>query len=241
MILQLQFRTEQSGWHEIKCTYEKVGIPFDKFLFVNVGNPAITPELLMDLAKRSDAVIISGLAESGFEETDPVKLERIEMIVEKIEGLLKELVSIDHPTLAICFGHQLLSNNLGCQITQEKSFAETGLIKLTVTPEGRKDPIFGQLKQEFHAIEGHKSSVIKPPDGSVILAEGGKCPLQAYRLKSNIYSVQFHPELDLQDLADRVKLYPSYSANAVAETEVGVEVDGVIVLQKFVERYINLS
>ena len=49
---------------------------------------------------------------------------------------------------------------------------------------------------------------------------GERCQVSALQYKSNIYSLQFHPELTLVDLVDRVKNSPGYLPEGVTIEEI---------------------
>ena len=52
-----------------------------------------------------------------------------------------------------------------------------------------------------------------------MLAYSEKCPVQAYRFGNRVYSMQFHPELSIEDLEYRLSLYPEYKDNALGVNE----------------------
>ena len=41
----------------------------------------------------------------------------------------------------------------------------------------------------------------------MLLATSASCPVQAFRIGSNVYATQFHPELDAPGLCTRVEVY----------------------------------
>ena len=43
--------------------------------------------------------------------------------------------------------------------------------------------------------------------GVIMLATGADCPVQMYRVGEHVYVTQFHPELDADDLAARMRIY----------------------------------
>jgi len=44
----------------------------------------------------------------------------------------------------------------------------------------------------------------------VLLASSADCPVHAFRLGSNVYATQFHPELDVDGLSLRIDTYRDY-------------------------------
>jgi GMP synthase-like glutamine amidotransferase len=49
------------------------------------------------------------------------------------------------------------------------------------------------------------------PEKTILLASSKKCGIEAYRIKNNIYGIQFHPELDKKGMKTRLELFPSYT------------------------------
>jgi nucleotide-binding universal stress UspA family protein len=67
MILLVQFRTDQSGWHEIKCVYEATGLAHNNIAIVNAANEKTSAEEIINKADKADLVLLGGVGESGFE------------------------------------------------------------------------------------------------------------------------------------------------------------------------------
>ncbi|HEX5086571.1 MAG TPA: glutamine amidotransferase, partial [Nocardioides sp.] len=61
--------------------------------------------------------------------------------------------------------------------------------------------------REFDAFLGHKEAVTRLPEGAERLAGSAACPVQAFRMGSNVYATQFHPELDLAGIITRTEAY----------------------------------
>jgi len=237
-ILIIQFRTDQSGWHEIKCLYEGLNTKYENLKIVNIASEAETTSSLLDAVSRANKVIIGGLAESGFEETDEFKKKHLEGLISKITPVIEFIISKDIPTLGLCFGHQLIANTLGSKIVVDKNLAESDVVEIELTEEGEKDPLFKGLGKKFFAIEGHKASVKDLPDNAVHLAKTAKCSINGFRIGKNIYSLQFHAELSRQDYLDRVALYPAYIANTVNKEKSTQEIE--LKAKKILENFVSL-
>lgn len=103
------------------------------------------------------------------------------------------------PVLGVCFGHQMLGQAAGSQIVQNPKGREIGTVRVQLTPEGRRDPLFRGWAPEDGAIEvqaTHVDSVAEVPANATLLASNEKCATQAFRFSDAVASVQFHPELD---------------------------------------------
>ena len=63
------------------------------------------------------------------------------------------------------------------------------------------------MPTDFAAYGGHKEAMVALPAGAVQLATSQACPVQAFRVGSNVYATQFHPELDLEGICTRIEVY----------------------------------
>jgi GMP synthase (glutamine-hydrolysing) len=100
------------------------------------------------------------------------------------------------------------------------------------------------MPQSFPAYVGHKEAVRKLPDHAVLLASSAGCPVQMFRIKQNLYATQFHPELDVTGMEERIRVYRDYGyfprdeADLVLERAAAVSIaEPMRILRAFVERY----
>jgi GMP synthase (glutamine-hydrolysing) len=63
------------------------------------------------------------------------------------------------------------------------------------------------MPERFDAFVGHKEACRVLPPSAVLLASSPACPVQMFRVRSNVYATQFHPELDLPGIVTRVRVY----------------------------------
>ncbi|MCL3861418.1 glutamine amidotransferase [Actinotalea sp. K2] len=192
--------------------------------------------------RRYAGVIIGG---SPFNASDPVESKSPgQLRVEReISSLLDEVVARDMPFLGACYGVGTLGVHQGGVI--DRTYGEpVGAVPITLTAAGRKDPLFAGLPSTFDAFVGHKEAVRTPPPGAVVLATSPHCPVQAFRIKENLYATQFHPELDVPGIVARVEVYrhagyfPPDELTQVIEAVSGAVVDQPPrILANFVARY----
>ena len=130
--------------------------------------------------------------------------------LEKVKYIFQEIVKKDLPNLAICFGHQYIAQIMGGKVEADKNQAETGTYKVYLNKAGQNSPLFDGCPKSFYAVLGHKDSVTKPPSKLKILARSTRCQIQSYQVNKNVYSVQFHPELNKDGLKWRMEQYPQY-------------------------------
>jgi len=62
----------------------------------------------------------------------------------------------------------------------------------------------------FRAFVGHKEACDETPPGTILLASSAACPVHMFRLKTNMYATQFHPEADAEGFIVRIKIYKHY-------------------------------
>jgi GMP synthase (glutamine-hydrolysing) len=133
-------------------------------------------------------------------------------------ALLDEIVDRDYPFLGACYGIGLIGKHQGALV--DRTYPEpVGATTLRLTDDGRSDSLFGILPEEFEAFLGHKEAISKLPDHAVHLASSADCPVQAFRVGQNVYATQFHPELDVPGIQNRIDIYKDYGYFAPTEAQ----------------------
>jgi GMP synthase (glutamine-hydrolysing) len=123
-------------------------------------------------------------------------------------------------------------------------FPFIGAVSIRLTDAGAEDPLLSSLPPKFEAFLGHKEAVSRLPRGAVLLASSAACPVQAFRLGRNVYATQFHPELDVEALLERIEVYrhhgyfdPAQLAEVLLRARNGVVTEPPKLLARFVELY----
>jgi len=136
------------------------------------------------------------------EDKSPVQ-RRVER---ELSTLLDRVVEEDVPFLGACYGVGTLGVHEGGVV--DHTYGEPiSAVPVTLTDAGREDPLFAGLPETFAAFVGHKEALTVPPPHAVVLARSATCPVQAFRVRDNCYATQFHPELDLDGIVQRVNTY----------------------------------
>lgn len=188
------------------------------------------------------AVIVGG---SPFEVSTPEadKSARQRSIEAAFRELTARIVTEDFPFLGACSGAGLLGSYLGAPISDR--YAEpVGGADVTLTEAGRSDPLLEGFSDRFRVLLGHKEACDEVPPGAALLARGEGCPVQMFRVGSNVYATQFHPEGDPEGFQLRIDVYRDHGyfapkragalMEAVADEETPVP---QAMLRRFVERY----
>jgi GMP synthase (glutamine-hydrolysing) len=158
-------------------------------------------------------------------------------------SLVERIVDADFPFLGCCYGVGVLGSVIGA--TVDRNHPEpVAAVTVTLNAAGREEPLFAELPDVFDAFGGHKEAASYLPSDAVRLASSPDCPIQAFRVGTNTYATQFHPELDLDGILTRIDVYKTYgyfapeSAEALkaAARQRHIEYPPTI-LRRFVERY----
>ncbi len=161
----------------------------------------------------------------------------------RLRELALQVLDADFPFLGACYGIGTLGV-LGNGVVDRHFSEPIGPMIIDLTEDGKRDQLLGGLPHSFTALLGHKEAVSRLPDGAVHLASSATCPVQAFRMRENVYATQFHPELDLQGIITRTEVYQhfGYFDPAEAHEVVDRSRDAVItepprILARFVELF----
>jgi GMP synthase (glutamine-hydrolysing) len=160
-----------------------------------------------------------------------------------LRGLLDRVITADFAFLGTCYGIGALGGHQGALV--DRRHAEpVGPVTVTLTPEGRQDPLLRGLPATFEAFTGHKEAISRLPPHAVLLARSASCPVQAFRIGSHVYATQFHPELDASGLCARIDVYkhagyfdPAEADQLKALARRSRVVHPHAILRQFVQRY----
>ena len=223
-ILGIQFRENQSSIaQEQACIQREVGVYADVDFVSALDDTKdwVYPETIMN---EYHGIILGGSGEyyfdGGKEETDPVRKISYE-ILGKLRPLFSYLFKNDVPTLGICYGHQLLGAFAGAQVHYDKEQQKSRSHEIKLMVDKHDYFLFSDLPESFQAHYGHKDTLDKVPEGAVLLMNGGdQCKISALKYKNNIYTTQFHPELTMPDMMERIKNSPGYLPEGVLAEEI---------------------
>jgi GMP synthase (glutamine-hydrolysing) len=176
-------------------------------------------------------------------DAEEIKSPTQHRVERELGQLLDRIVEADFPFLGACYGVGTLGRHQGAVI--DRTFAEPiGPVEITVNDDGASDPLLAGLPARFDAFVGHKEACATLPSGAVLLASSASCPVQMFRVKQNLYATQFHPELDVEGLVQRIRIYrhagyfPPDQAEVVMERARSSSVSlPPQILENFVRRY----
>lgn len=120
--------------------------------------------------------------------------------------LLRRLLAREVPLLGLCLGGQLVAAAAGAT-PRRAARPEIGWHRVELSPEGAGDPLLAPLAPGFEAFQWHSYEFPLPP-GAVPLAQSDVC-LQACRIGSAAWALQFHPEVSTADALHWIDDYRS--------------------------------
>jgi GMP synthase (glutamine-hydrolysing) len=180
-----------------------------------------------------------------FDSSDPEerKSSTQRRVEAELRPLLDEIVARDFPFLGACYGIGTLGVHQGGVI--DRTYAEPiGAVPVSLTAAGVADPVLAGMPEKFDAFVGHKEACRVLPPSAVLLAGSPACPVQMFRIKTNLYATQFHPELDVAGIVTRVRIYqnagyfpPAELGNLVDRLQTAVVTEPPRILANFVARY----
>lgn len=195
----------------------------------------------IDLADWSGIILGGGPYNvSDATESKTMTQRRVES---ELFALIGRIVEADYPFLGCCYGVGTLGNVIGAVV--DRTYPEpVGGMKITVTDAGREDPLFAELPDIFDAYGGHKEAATTLPTDALCLATSPQCPVQAFRVRDNVYATQFHPELDLSGIDTRLNVYKNHGYFAPESAE-QLKIEARqwkvhhphTILRRFIERY----
>ncbi|QPP09430.1 type 1 glutamine amidotransferase [Streptomyces bathyalis] len=111
-----------------------------------------------------------------------------------VRELAGQALKRDVPVLGICFGAQLLAYVAGGTVRARHGQPESGSTELTLLPEALDDQLFHGLPPRVKSVEHRVDAITMLPRDARWLASSERCPVQAFRVGTCAWGLQFHPE-----------------------------------------------
>lgn len=140
--------------------------------------------------------------------------------VRPLQRLIDVTLARGLPGFGICFGHQLLGEVLGARVVTCRQRSEIGTVRVRLTADGQRDPLFTDLGEHFPVHTGHTDCVTTIPRGVTLLAESEALVTQAFRATfAPFWSTQFHPDLTGAEARQRYLAYRDVLTSAADAAE----------------------
>lgn len=117
----------------------------------------------------------------------------------RVAELIREFHSQGKPVLGICLGAQLIARAFGSRVYQNE-VPELGFTPLFPTA-ATEEPWLQDYPPGMPMMQWHFDT-FDLPAGAKLLLTNNACKNQAFRIGSNIYGLQFHPEVTPQVVMD---------------------------------------
>lgn len=132
-------------------------------------------------------------------------------------ALMKDAIANDFPFVGICLGAQVLATAVdGKSVRTPKPEAGVELIQFSA--QAASDPLFRNFAdKQIPAVTWHQDYIVDLPADVQVFGSTKDCPVHAYRIGSNVYGMQFHPEVS----ANTVARWPGSIATKIGKTPSG--------------------
>jgi GMP synthase (glutamine-hydrolysing) len=190
---------DEAARAEYESTRRLAGLRPDELAWFRLDKQA-----LPDIDPNDYSGVILGGSGYCVSDTDKSAVQR--RAERDMAALVETALERDFPFLGICYGMGVLAANTGGVVSHDAG-EPVCAVEIALTDEGRRDPLLDGIPDTFEAFVGHKESVVElPPDG-VLLGSGQLSRVQLMRVGRCAYATQFHPELDIPALAERMEIY----------------------------------
>lgn len=131
-----------------------------------------------------DAWVVPGSRQSVYDD--------IGWIVE-LRRLVGRILAAERPLVGICFGHQMIAQELGATVARAEGGWNVGAIDYALHHRPSGDPD-GADPTSFTLIASHQDQVSELPAGAELVASAPTCPVAGFRVGPRVLTVQGHPE-----------------------------------------------
>ena len=107
-----------------------------------------------------------------------------------VEELLRQFVAKEKPYVGICFGHQLMAQALGAQVSKADYGWGIGAKQYEIV---QQQP-WMDSKADIILAASHQDQVQSLPDGATLLARADYCPIGGMTIGDTAWTLQVHPE-----------------------------------------------
>ena len=165
----------------------------------------VTEKLPDDVFDRYTGFFVGG---SPFNVSDPesTKTDVQRRLEADLERIAARAARAETSAMFTCYGIGIVTRMLGGDVSRAYP-EDTGPVMVSLTRDGQRDPLLGNLATQFGALTAHKEGSADPPPDATLLATNSGCPVQAYRVGDRLYATQFHPEPTGRAFTERMAVY----------------------------------
>ncbi len=118
-------------------------------------------------------------------------------------AFIKKAIDEKKILLGVCLGAQFIGEALGAHFDHSPN-REIGVFPITLTEDGKNDPIFGKFPEKFIVGHWHGDMPGLTPESKVLAISEG-CPRQVIRYALKIYGFQCHFEFTANAVDGMIK------------------------------------
>ena len=130
----------------------------------------------------NDAYLITGSRDSVYDDAPWIR---------RLGDFVRELDGARHKLVGICFGHQLIAQELGGETRAAEGGWAVG-VQQTCIVEGRE--WMQPYRDCFGLLSSHKDQVVRLPERARLFAHTAFCPISGFTIDEHIVTFQGHPE-----------------------------------------------
>jgi GMP synthase-like glutamine amidotransferase len=129
-----------------------------------------------------DAYICSGSQYSVYDEREWIA---------PLQKFVRQVREAGTPFVGICFGHQMLAQALGGEVTRAAQGWGVGVREMDIV---RQEPWMSPRLAECRLQYMHADQVQKLPEGSTVLGRSDHCEVAMFKVGESMLGIEGHPE-----------------------------------------------
>ncbi len=135
---------------------------------------------------------------------EPSKTQR--WVAEELRDFFRQALEAQVPLLATGTAMSMLLEEVGGTVREDPEELSE-VMTITLTREGREDPLLAGVGEEFLAYVTHTEVASQLPEGAERLAWSLNSPIQMFRFGDRVYGAQLSPELDGEAIRRKIEAY----------------------------------
>ncbi|MGB8814424.1 MAG: type 1 glutamine amidotransferase [Paracoccaceae bacterium] len=112
--------------------------------------------------------------------------------VERLFGLIREIVDRGVPLFGACFGHQAIAMALGGDVGANPEGWVLGIVETDYTEPA---PWMAGDSAQIRLYAAHLEQVTALPEGARVLGGTRACPIGSFAIREHVFTTQYHPEM----------------------------------------------
>lgn len=182
-----------------------------------------------------DAIVISGSKASAYDKTEWIL--RLIGYVRDVD-IRNQTTSKKVKLVGICFGHQIMAEALGGQVTKNANGWEVGWTQLQLTDDGMR--FFSLSDKQLCIQEMHQDHVSVVPKGFTVLASSSVSRVQIMIKSNECIAIQGHPEYHAGIVREFIRMRAEkniFSSDQAAQwlSVVDNQSDGITIAKRLIQ------